>query len=543
MTTRWQNYRVRLRAEIDGKAVPVTQVGVDWELNAIPAARLLLPLGYETSSRKLSAAHGSFERSDGERSVVKIWAHLRLVSQQQDGPAPQLGIPAKEFLLFEGDVVGDGYERYNSQAMRAVYAKHWLVRMNDSSALSASSHPANPISYSFGGILAAAAAGGAGVSPHYVPATIAAQYVTADTLAEDLWGKALYPFLQWFTAQDGLYIPELELRGSGKNDGAASALARLAPPSDEDRGCYQPLTLQLPVDPDLAEGIITHSSLLTTSPEEYAAYTLWDVLVGKYAQEFFFSVVPLVDRALVVPFVPALRTPWQTIAADEHTHAQLNQPHDRALRAMGVLTNIRFRAGADDVLGSAVEPGLYGLGGWYEGRKTGMVVIRQAPGWLRAMTSEITAGYYAAGGDQRPVSTAITPGVGDARAQNAPQAAQVKSFFDQYARTMYVIEALKGRQGIISGPPRFNIAPGSTVKVLGAVDVFTDPAQDKLAVPHFGTVLRVSFLADAESGMAATSYHLAYTRTAEENEADGGVDEHPLYTAAFQGCALVESDE
>jgi hypothetical protein len=135
-----------------------------------------------------------------------------------------------------------------------------------------------------------------------------------------------------------------------------------------------------------------------------------------------------------------------------------------------------------------------------------------------------------------PAAGAHTPD----RDQATPFANDLAALLDRYAHSLYCIEAIKGRQGTLSGPLRFDIAPGSTVRVEGASEAFIPG--DQLGMPYFATVLRTTFVLDAESGQAGAAFHLAHIRNAAENFEDAtSVPKHPLWDAAsFAGCVLTE---
>ena len=116
----------------------------------------------------------------------------------------------------------------------------------------------------------------------------------------------------------------------------------------------------------------------------------------------------------------------------------------------------------------------------------------------------------------------------------------IKNLLDRYAESVYVHEALKSRQGSLTGKLRFDIAPGSIVRIEVAGDAFVP--KDRLGEALFANIIRVTISIDANAQKAFTSFNLSHVRTEDENtEAGMAVDRHPLYDAVWTGTSL--SDE
>ena len=95
---------------------------------------------------------------------------------------------------------------------------------------------------------------------------------------------------------------------------------------------------------------------------------------------------------------------------------------------------------------------------------------------------------------------------------------------------MYMDEFLSGRTGVLVGPLRGDICPGSSIRVQGVADVGD----------WYGTVQGVSFYIDAEEQRALTSFDVAYMRSASENTHNNtSVARHPLYKDTWVGAPLL----
>ena len=111
--------------------------------------------------------------------------------------------------------------------------------------------------------------------------------------------------------------------------------------------------------------------------------------------------------------------------------------------------------------------------------------------------------------------------------------------WDAYAQSVYVQESTRGRMGAISGKLRFDIGPGSTVELEQQPKKFIG-AEDELAAPLVGHVVRVTVNINSESRDATTSFKLAFVRTIKENQDDRlSVAKHPLYAEAYKGSPLI----
>ncbi len=171
-----------------------------------------------------------------------------------------------------------------------------------------------------------------------------------------------------------------------------------------------------------------------------------------------------------------------------------------------------------------------------------MILFKPAPRWIGEMVSFAQRADESSGGNNAVISTAIQPDSGSTNgaAELAGQKTEIqKDFLNRYAHTLYSIECLKGSQGILSGPVRFDVAPGSAVRVETTGDLSAAPGKDKLAGPLFAEVLRVSFVADAQQGQCGTSFHLAHTRSEAQNKSKIGLDAHPMYRQKFNGAPLL----
>lgn len=565
--TNWQVVRLKAWAVIAGIEYDVVRVSANYELNGIPSVQLTLPVGRDIQRLQAAAIHTGMQKFK-QQQTLKVYAELQISAQSRQTPAmaslfiEQEGTTGEQslaadysgkYLIFEGYTSGTGY--YKSQEGRAEFTVNGvgkLVDMAFSSALSDSSHPGNPSDYSSGAMIVGSKAGNTATDG----IAMADDFITTGNIKEDLWGKALLPWFRELTELDAIQIQERNILGSSKNSDARAGLDLLDPATvDRDNSSlqqarYPKMAVRTDVDENLLSHITAHISNQTLDPGPIANMTLWDMLVGALAPDFMFAVVPRIKSGFVVPFVPALRPselrgPWRTIHAENYNTVQLTSDTPRPLRAIGILSSIGTRDGVD--LTHANSPP-HGVGGWYEGRETGQIMIRNCPGWMGQLTAMIDFASTSSGANLKVMGNAADPGQGEAPEDNPKDAAPrrlievIQPLLDAYAQYVYVIESVKQRQGTLSGPLRFDIAPGSLVKIEGSGENFIP--EDQLGLAFYANVLRVTLYLDAEAQKAGTAFHLGYIRSeADVTDDDTSILKHPLYENTFLGCPLLDGPE
>jgi hypothetical protein len=540
-TARWAYYRPRAYAEVNGVETEVVKLVVNFELNTVSSGTIVLPVGRAVQTQKVAAIHGMVADL-AERTPVKVYAYLEAVDRS-DESVRSLPAPSGRFLLFDGFAVFGNYSRATRNATYQLTLVHWMAQLGEGSCFSYSSHPSNPAQYSFGSIMPVS--DGSGAKPDWTALT-QSDDVNAQTLGGDLWGDALYKWFGVLASRDLFAIWERDVQGDGTNNAARAALERLKPGGKH----YVPLALNqqaVDVDVDLADAIATDFNR-SLYPGQLANQTFWDMLVGRFAADYSFAVVPRAADGLVVPFIPGFRgeagKAFADILADEQVGSETSSAMPRPLRGYGILSGIASRAGTNLTPGDGPSDADMGVGGYYapEGKK-GAVMIGQAPAWLASMLSPSLYGDDASGAFDG-CGSALHPGEGrdtGARDGIPAKGRKIKSALDAYARCRYAQEVLKGRSQVVSGVFRVDIAPGSLVRVEGASEKFLGD-YDGLAGVSFGQVLRVTLVLDAETPAAGTAFHVGFVRSEAENGRDAtSIDAHPLYKQAFSGCPLVDA--
>jgi hypothetical protein len=536
MSHRYTTAKITMSANIGGVVVPISQFTGSYELNKIPSCTLLLPVGYTAATLAPSPAYMAV-------NAINLQVPMSVVINVQyiAGDISAI-IPAGTYMIFCGYMTGVGYRRTYNGYQLAVEGTHWLSALTFSSTLSASMHPQNPAHFSFDAALAPVA-GRAGGNIHWTPKTLLQENITPGAVQSDLWNNVIRPWFLALAATDRVNKPELSAFGiDPRNDSAQRACVYALSLMGSDKlpmrmqGLQDAGQVSGAIAEDIAVSVLTPTSI-TNSYGGMANTTFWDKLVGDLAPRFFFSVAPFPTKASVIPFVPGLRTPWTprdsfSIRARDMVLQDMDAYLPRALRAVGLFGNRETRCGGD--LADLHEPTIGAM--WApRNQPDGMILLKAAPHYMSAIYAKAVAGRDVLAVDNGAVrGNAMQPGFGaNPRVNQRAAKKDSDSMLRLLAHAMYVNEVLKDRWGDIHCPLRFDICPGSTIKFEGTeggvTPYGTGPAR-------YASVQRVTFVIDAQSSRASTSFRVMHVRTEAENRSDRtSVAQHPLYNRIWPG--------
>lgn len=556
--------------EVDGVRFRVVHFGAVYSLNQIPRARCILEIGREAfSGNQVSKIHSQL-------SSLKRMKPCKIIFQGYGEYSPGLAWPDQETVIFEGYIMGAGFEKANGKAQYSVDIVHWLYDLDCTSTVSKYSHVSNDSQYTFQAIIPSrfgAGTGGDSKGSFMLFASDLGNVISVDTIEADFWGKALKQILVrlaesehvQFSTKLEACLGELE----GENSRALAALARIegvgeGHETDLENSCYTPVLALTASDADknVPTEVVDAISMAvgTELVSSLAGQTAWSKLLT-YGSNFFFSVVPQAERALVVPIVCGLRDTYcKTISINDYDFVQMPAAIVRPLRAVGVWGRIENSTGLS---GAGGRGGIIGLGGCFAPEEAessdGVVRLVNPPAWLANVASvAYDAGKTSGVKDEEAPSTATTPlsmedtvkrrgedmlgrffGHKDGK-KTEDVCLTTKDMYDRYAHAYYMLETLRGREGTIAGKLRFDIAPGSNVRIEVSGEQHFDDEQDDLAGVFVACVVSVSIDINAETGRAGTGFTLKHTRTDEENSSNlTSIAGHPLYTSSFTGAPLV----
>lgn len=543
-----------------------------WGMNEIPMATCALAIGREAADGIVKAKiHDNIANF---KLMKKATVYFTPYGDWDDG----VPWPEGEQVIFEGRVTGTGFEKSSGGVRFVVHIIHWLSDLDFASCLTSRSHPTNPAQYTFPSIVKPLV-GTPGLGDTGIPVgggirqTAEAKSIgVPQNIKKDLWGAAIKPLFCALALEDNVEI-SAELRGPQdscvgeleKSDIVLAALKRIESVAvgevknaecDLERSCYtEPLSLLLGDGAGGAPQSVADSiseSLMRDTIESYNNQTIWGKLVSQFAPAFNFSVIPQVDKCLVVPFVPGLREAYcKIIEPTDYVSVSLSGSLSRPLKAIVIHGSVGSNTGLGHNAGNPQQDGglIAGIVGCFAPAdvKTGMVLFENAPMWLSGVASGKHSTVRSTGlSSGAGTSSATTPAEDDdeliANEEGKTQEDVFRSattLYNGWAHAMYVSRQLAGRSGNLFGKLRFDIAPGSNIIIKGSSEKFI--AGDQTNEQLYATVARVSFKLDAAEGTAGTGFSFAHARTEEENKNDKtSLDKNPLYETKFVGAPLMD---
>lgn len=511
----------------------VTEFAASFKVNDMPTASCALAVG--RSSTTGAAVH---QYVDKLKPLQLAQVRFHPVGEFADG----INWPGGTVTVFEGYFLGFSYTKLNGKMTFVAQLVHWLIDLASSSLLTAGGHPMSPMEFN---VAAAEQTGSpSNVSnPQIISAIYGVKGIFSPTFTDDFWG-GIKNLLCDIGNREVKAIDEAILCAAftGKNERALSALKRIEGPSIDypaqdlaykyglasvfDRGVNGDVAA---VVQSIVDGI---GNQVTAS---YSGTTFWDKLITGFCPDYGLAMVPLVGSALVVPYIPGYQKVWKTIPADEQESVHIDSLTSRPLRAVGVIQHFGSTSGA---IGEGRQPAILPAGGAAAGvaiagcfmpkddseSKNGVALYVEAPPWL------INMPYSPSPPAEQARPNAVAPGAGPAPVPIATFGDGVQEMFNRFAHTYYIRAALDGRGGQLQTKLRFDIAPGSSVRleIEGEKGV---AGEDALATHIYATAQEVTISISAEAPSATTNFALGFARTEAENKSDRtSTDRHPLFT-------------
>lgn len=539
--------------EVAGDRYEISQFVASWACNEIPQAQCMVALGRDARNPDVAATANTSGFRLQTMQRARVWFHPRGDFNPEGAKWPNEAV-----MLFDGYFVGGAYRKVNGKVSMVFNLVHWLFDLACSSAISQNSHPANPLQLTAPAVLQQIGRTAAGQGAYVSNLTSFA--TTRDYVAADFWSGIKRVFCG---------LANVPVRASGSldyclaagdigsivvNKRAIRALARIEGPTtgvgDDGGGCHLPYAYGTPLSLDTAGVDLVRdaaaAAITDALVQAYANTTFWDKLVGEICPQFSLAVVPMVDTALVIADTPAYNGAfWKEIGPDEIESLDQNSLLERPLRAVAVAGNAGSQLGAavydrnksdkDDGAATSFQGGCYVAGS--VDPDDGVIMFTTAPHWLQVLSG---AGFNAAiaTGLNRdvPIPSAQQPGVppGDALTFSA-FAPAANALYVRYAQSVYMSNMLRGRVGTLAGKLRFDIAPGSNIKLRASAEKFLN-GEDDLAADLYANVSRVTVSINCEAGQAGTSLQLSHIRFAAENASPRtSVDAHPLFGRQLHG--------
>lgn len=546
--------------EIEGKNFRCADFSWNFGLNRVPAAKATLAIGRDVRTLRKALVH-----TQEGLAAVKMFnlAKVYFFPQGEWEPDDNAGASgdvgrwndAGSQMIFEGYVTGVGYHQQQGVTRFSVQLLHWLSDLHFSSCLTDQTNPGSAARFRWRGVFGPD-------GPHttakscFIGDHVAAELFMSDEITKDLWGRSMHQLLCTLTEQ------ELPREGhtscgdlSGGNPTARRALRRIECAAGDngeeigekcEDGARSPYHAELGMDTTAIPSTVATSIgrwVRRSIDQSYFTQSMWDKIIGAWGPMFDFDLVPKVKTAQLVPFVPGLRTPWQkTLDMADITYLDTVALIPRPLRAVAILVPIlSFSACA------AQNPTPYNhVGGCWSPRDDAQGMVRyMAPKfWLSGVPTAGTdatatalppgARPAATGGETTPQAPGnLRPALTPSEVLNA-----MENYLNQHAHAEYVKEMLRGRYAVAQGKLRWDIAPGSNIRLVNRGT--THIPEDALRSDLFATVARVGGVISAEARNAGTTFQLEHVRTEAENEDEAtSTAKHPLYNTIFPGAPLI----
>lgn len=516
---------------IEGKEYAVTQFVASWAANEIPTAACLVAIGHDARTGKPATVHTDSQYQQMVKAQV-IFKPTGDYSLQADWPKSSQ-------VIFDGFFTGFAYRKISGKAQIIANLIHWLAALGFSSALTKAGHVANPTQLNAASVLPALGltGGGQGV---YISSLVPGQVISTSVRA-NLWESIKSVFCG--LADVDLMSPATgnACGGTGrlgKNDKATEALKRIEGPGKSKGGdCSKAYKWGVPLKLDTGgitrvdDAVANAIGFATT--DGYSHATFWDKLVGEYCPMFNMAVIPLVDSAIVVADTPAYNGDfWTEISPVDYDSFDMTGDLQRPLRGVGVISTYASQSGAGE---RRVQDGDPIIGGCYledsVSPSDGAILYVAPPAWLAALQYlPVLNGPVQAG---TPVPAATTPPTVPPPKDTA--GTDASALYSRFAQAVYANNMLRGRGGVAGGKLRFDIAPGSIIKIQASAARLIG-GEDSLAVTQLAAVQRVTVGINAESAMAGTTLALTHLRTETENKKPRtSVSSHPLFGKSIHG--------
>jgi hypothetical protein len=466
------------------------------------------------------------------------------------------GMEDGRYVIFEGYYAGVGYQRSHASASYTINLLHWLDDLNCSTMLNGFWMPGAPhdLAVGAGAHAVITTSGGQGAAGGQTYVNIAPKfglkgdgnYITPDRISEDFWGKTVKPIFNQVCEWP-------HVNNCARGVGAGGAAGGTAPTNARAKSALEKMPGKAPTPAKLPLIGTTGGNHWTQTVDKGLSQmllngigysTFWSTLIGEIGAAFFCAVSPGVEYANVIPFFAGLRKEWRTITGEEYNYATINTNANILYQSVNIFFRPTNSSGAAQGEPAARTLGYCRPWGRFpENPKTdGQIIIRDAPPWL---ANAAPGGLYTQVCTLPPcgdthVNHSGTGPQGDAPIDGNDGERRIGSggILDKIAKQWFQTTVLAQRTGELSGKLRFDIAPGSIVKVEAPASALGQEKEN-----FFAAVTQVSYLIDAERHVAGTSFGFHSLRTEEENKDDDLTsDTPPLYAEPWSGGPLAISE-
>lgn len=518
----------------------IISISATFGLNSIPTASLQVATGKNVRTGAPATIHAAIAQLK-PRSKAKV----TLTVKTNDGRKEKM-MPDGEYVIFDGYYAGVGYQRAHTSAVCTIHLLHWLDDLNCSSMLNGNwfqgaPHDMAQAASQFS--LRAGASGEANIAPII---DAAPKIITVGNMEKGLWDDVLKPIFQAVSEMPHPLQQSPDGQGGdaggvggGNNKAAQDALKRM--PGDAPVKAETKMNLGGLSDITVPYSVNMGISHMVLNGMAYSSF--WGKLIGELGASFLLGVSPGVTFANVIPYFSGLSTPWKTIEADEYNYASFNCSVANLIESVDIFYAQQSSSGYD-VGGTMPTPmSYYHPWGRFPERNRefrGHILVRDPPAWIANATPQsiftpwttLSTGIDSHDPQKGPASTPE----GAPRAPEAEKKIKDAKIITNFCEHWFKSAVLGQRYGELSGKLRFDIAPGSIVKIMASAKEISGTD-----MPLYAAVTQVSYVINAEQHVAGTSFNFTSIRNEQENQNTNLVSAvPPLYTTPWSGGPLTE---
>jgi hypothetical protein len=506
---------------------PVMHTTLNFTLGGIGTATFIVATGMNAQTREAAAIHEITDKFDSQL-LVSCW-------METDGWwSARTRWPLKRFRIWEGVTSGLNFT-FNRQSLSVqIGSTHWLTRLDNASVTSGNILKGSCDTFTTAFGLEVLKAGNLVASVGALAAL-----VNDKAPKPDFWGDVVKPMLMGLIDEHNGNIrpgPQNWQRTFNLLNSCAGRSNVQQVPEIGNKEATAIIKTRFNDAKNIIPGVLKGDFMTTfrSANIEDSYLTVLAKIIGSRigsatalekiyacAQMFMYNIVYNVESATNVPHVPVLKSTnlWRTLNADEYAIVRGTSFTPPEIAGVGVYgqEQLSFNRPAD---AGAIRPDDQHIIGAFKANDRGKFLMLEAPPFLlpqiqgSANHKNMKKPQSAVG---RPTTAKQPAGV-----NNATNAA-IDKLGCQYARLKYYDTVFGMRSAVVSGKLRFDIAPGSMVRIKNAqinLPQFNAPEL-------FATIGSVTVVLDAQDGHAITNFQLSHLRTAKED--DFAPENHPFF--------------
>lgn len=550
----------------------IVAMSATFALNAIPTCTLDVATGIEVRTEEKATIHDMIDKLQ-PRDRCTVFLTIKSTEGRMDKPIIN-GMKDGKYIVFDGYYAGIGYQRAHNNCSYTIHLIHWLDDLNCSSMLNGdwSQNVPHDLAQVASSIVIADLTGGSGsgsrggTGARAVPMIdykrpdekASGVIVTQKNMEKDLWEEVIKKIFRGITNmqhpalqckqppkdkgkeqgpnKDGVQADELGKPGYN-NKAAWAALERIPGKAPAKYKAKLPLNLKgfAKDDPHVYLSLSAHEGLCRMILDGMGYNTIWSKLIGDLAPSFLFAISPSVEYAQAIPFFPGLNKHHVEITGEEYNYANFNANCANMISSIVIYWAPQGDASGVGAGGKrTAKHGYCFPAGQYPKKDKdyeehwGNILVRDPPAWLA--NPVYTQGYTRDNHVDARARSSAHPQNGNKKNPEAKEAHnEVEdtylnkskdefddadlNVYDRFACHWYKSAILGQRYGELSGKLRFDIAPGSIVKIMPPIT-----AIGKENTAMYGAVVQVSFVINTEQHTAGTSFALSHLRTEKEND-------------------------